>query len=1560
MSRSFSLGREGEAQWERLRAAYVLSQRRGEFALVVADSQDVRDEVRRRLQTLASRSKRIEPGDGVVEAIQGLARSKPEGDPIPVAWVEARAGGLTPHDDQRWLEALVALNQGRDEIQAQGPCHVVLAGPRTLQGLVARRAPDLSSFISTTLVLDETLEALPEAGAVVTWLHLSDLHVSHENWQQDVVLSALVRDLPGLLTERSLRPDVLFVTGDVANKARKEEYDGAFVVLEQITGLLGLARREHVMMVPGNHDVERGKVGRLAARDHDSLNAIVSSDKLRDATGELLGDAKQFVLYGERLGEWSAFTERFLGPARSVSLERPWRADVLQIGGLSVGVLSLCTAWTCGKDGEVGKLLLGERQLRDMLAEVRSGGARLTIALMHHPLNWLHPEEHSAIRGLLEREVDVVLHGHVHDAHAAATIAAGSTLVTIAAGATYAGLGQDRHHGFSVGRLDTQSQRLEVHHFTWSTGSERWCAHPQAPGADNAGVVVLPLRSLVLRTDAANSPDAREVLATRLRNAAVKVYATVDFAGLRAGGPRNVTLDQIFVPLHVTADGLMGADPRWFVPEEDDGLGDGEKEDSDAGEYRSGRIDLAGLEALLTERRGPSSSDVQFARLLGARRAVILGDPGSGKSTLAKYLACATAHSADGSVPLLLTARDWVAHGKREGLLEMAARQATEVLSVRTDAKALDDLCERGLVLLIVDGVDEAADPEVRRDLRELVMDFANDRPEVSVLVTSRIAGYGDVPFGDFDELTLEAFDDAAIEDFAHRWYDIVEDNPSERLRKRADLLHALEVEPRAKELARNPLLATLIAMVHFSHAQLPGDRAKLYGMMVELLLVTWPAERQRELSGLHGTEQQPMLEKLALRLQERRAEILKSGHNPEKAEALVHVLILEKMLAELLRERFSERTPNDLQQLAQRWCAWLVHDSGLLQEHQPGRVRFVHLTLMEYLAGRALLDRSLSRGYEAVAAVVVERYRDPAWRETLLLMLGSENKKRELGRTVLNLLLLVEHDGATPSWEACVFGLAMLREEVDAGDLRERLLEATCDAAFETPSDKWINATKRLADVVQFGRTHSQSVRRCFIQQFESAEGGRLCGALALASQLFSKDEVEARLAARGDISTIILTLLDLGPEQVAGAWARRHSPRDVGFSWARGTPLEGVLARSFEGPAHANDAEAQWVDAAWIPSLLSRSAWLAHLAGDAAQRLVSSATASTPRRLPEAVLWRRDHDPYVKALIVPSIFGAGARNAERESSPRFVHGFVRARARSHAQGFAGQFARSRQAFRNAPAAALTSDFKLYLARDCAADYSDHLRGFVSRWSRRDFSRDFGPGFAQVMFQSFAMDFAHTFPPGPNFDVARALGRDMPLRMQIRPDSRVNQITPPLLSDLLLAAGSGHERWEVGILYFATMVAESHAALVTTPDDLALDVVSTHAELRIENRRLNIFFTPLVAYATRTRPVADHPNLHALLLTYGLIQYQTTWQWPDCPHWRAWFASPPPPHWLPAHVWHLVRSIQDPADLTHRSRASACLDRSDWPELAQALRDETLIPTPPEILALFDDAPQP
>lgn len=1521
--RSFSLGRAGEAQWEHLRGAYILSRRSGEIVLVASDSRDVRDEVRRRLEAMAPRVEVIEPGKGVTLAIHACAKARADGEKIPVAWIEAPPSSPSPESDMQWIEALVVLNQTRDALQMHGPCHVVLAGPRALHRLVTTRAPDLTSFMSIALLLDDTLENLVIQQGTLTWLHLSDLHVHSESWQQDHVLDALVRDLPKLLEERELRPDLLFVTGDVAARGQRAEYDGAFIVLEQITKLLGLDRRERVFVVPGNHDVERGRISGMAKGHHAWLMGL-EPDVLRNAVGELMGDAKDFARYGDRLTEWCAFTDKFLGPARSVSSDRPWRSDVVDVGGLAVGVLSLCTAWASGPDDRKGSLILGERQIHDMVAEARDGGAHLKIVLMHHPLHWLHDGEYSAIRGRLEHEVDVVLHGHVHDAHSALHVASGSAHVEIGAGAAYGGLGQDASHGFSVGRLDLALGRLEVHCFTWTTRGGKWHADAGAPGADDRGRVSLPFKPEAIAPEVAQR-GGLEVLATRLRHAAAKVYATADFAGLGAGGPRkHVTWEQIFVPLHLTAEELEGSLSQWVEQDEepaDDQLelhdetspGEGEEQfpddyvESDAYEFVSGRVSMEGLEGMLA----------------AGHRIVVLGGPGSGKSTLTKVLASTIARRDGGLVPLLLTVRAWIAEDKREDLLDMAARQATTELSVRTDRMALEALCEEGRALLLVDGVDEAADAAVRRDLRNRVHAFVTRFPRVPVLVTSRIAGYHEVPLDDEDfiELTLEPFDDDSLEQFVRRWYDLVEDDPAARLRKRVDLLHALEVEPRAKELARNPLLATLIGMVHFSHAQLPGDRAKLYGMMIELLLVTWPAERRRELPELHGTVQQPMLEKLALQLQQQRARSSGDVLEQLRGNVLVDITDLDEMLVPLLSERFPERGAHELRHLAREWRKQLVDGSGLLQEQQPGRLSFLHLSLMEFLAGRALLEQCLGNGFEAVAALVVELHAQPVWRETLLLMLGSESKKRELIQVVVERLL-----NTRPEWWTCLFGLALLRDEVDLGAMRTRLFEATRDAALAESPRHWRQASQALAQVVHFSRMHGTSTRAWLKAEIETAENERLLGTWALASEVFRESEIESWIEARSDARSAIQTFLELGPLDRVGQWARQHSSRDIALAWARATPRDGIFARSFEGVDG-------WMGAIWIPQFIERAGWFANATMLATQGASGRGDPNDRSRMPAVLEWEADHVACARVWIPTSM------------SFLWRTGVAKSRA-GHFQRYFAQYSSDAFAERFAPRLALDVFLHFSLSLAAYVENDGELAAHVGRDCARDFMQKFAHGYLLYHSQSFERGLA-------------AVNSDR-LHLQIDLSRSVPDISPPRLRGALTLGKLDEATTRI----LPLLIAEAHAALLIAPGllnmRLPLRIVHTLIRVRIQNRWLNLFFTPLVDYATQSRPLASHPDLHALLLTYGLIQYQTTWEWPDCPHWRSWFASDPPTHWLPAHVWHLVRSIQDPQNPTHRQQADAALDRNDWPELAQALRETTLIPTPPEVLALFDHGDNP
>jgi DNA-binding beta-propeller fold protein YncE len=90
---------------------------------------------------------------------------------------------------------------------------------------------------------------------------LSILHVSAPRFRSDVteeqeLFEQLRRDLATVADDHGLRPDVLVVTGDLADGGLPGEYRRAFDFLARLAGHAGIPRG-HVVVVPGSHDVNR-------------------------------------------------------------------------------------------------------------------------------------------------------------------------------------------------------------------------------------------------------------------------------------------------------------------------------------------------------------------------------------------------------------------------------------------------------------------------------------------------------------------------------------------------------------------------------------------------------------------------------------------------------------------------------------------------------------------------------------------------------------------------------------------------------------------------------------------------------------------------------------------------------------------------------------------------------------------------------------------------------------------------------------------------------------------------------------------------------------------------------------------------------------------------------------------------------------------------------------------------------------------------------------------------------------------------------------------------------
>jgi formylglycine-generating enzyme required for sulfatase activity len=144
--------------------------------------------------------------------------------------------------------------------------------------------------------------------------------------------------------------------------------------------------------------------------------------------------------------------------------------------------------------------------------------------------------------------------------------------------------------------------------------------------------------------------------------------------------------------------------------------------------------------------------------------------------------------------------------------------------------------------LILFDGLDECGDAPKRARVLAGVDEFIkNTNEKCRFVLTARPYAWpgGAQPLqGVFQ---LADLNQKQIDQFIRLWYDAVARtrSPGESERKCQDLL-AAQTRTDLRPLAKNPLLLTLMAVLHTNTGHLPDDRADLYDQTVDLLLRRW------------------------------------------------------------------------------------------------------------------------------------------------------------------------------------------------------------------------------------------------------------------------------------------------------------------------------------------------------------------------------------------------------------------------------------------------------------------------------------------------------------------------------------------------------------------------------------------------------------------------------------------------------------------------------------------------------------------------------------------------
>ena len=342
-----------------------------------------------------------------------------------------------------------------------------------------------------------------------SWLHLSDFHLGKDNYAQCRILEYILAEVDAAIAANR-KPDFVFITGDLANKGRAEEFeqfDKEFLV--PLMEKLGDSHFDRIFLVPGNHDVDRSKS--RAVKRYDVLDEI---QNFLDPTAEGRAEREQI------LSRFKAFDEYpwYLEQQKWVSSANGYHAKRITLSSGEVGILCINTSWFCGGENEQGKLSSGLGMLEQGLREL--AGCSQIFVLGHHPVDWLTPTTAQRFLAMLGKAGAIYIHGHLHKTGNLSQLIGNSAVVCLQAGCAFFARNDEQWVTRLLwGGFECSTQQVHVQPKKWNANHREWVldadAFPNSLRAVDGDFWILPTR--------AARPDARQILAAETKPSKAKI-----------------------------------------------------------------------------------------------------------------------------------------------------------------------------------------------------------------------------------------------------------------------------------------------------------------------------------------------------------------------------------------------------------------------------------------------------------------------------------------------------------------------------------------------------------------------------------------------------------------------------------------------------------------------------------------------------------------------------------------------------------------------------------------------------------------------------------------------------------------------------------------------------------------------------------------------------------------------------------------------------------------------------------------------------------------------------